>query len=135
MILDKENEYSDDQAVTTTEDSDNTVDHGPGSEGPNAVDSILRVQVSEADMAAGTDLQAILEEDDVIGMGSANDVIAGPVLALADLTVGAILLEARQLPIQKRFTQIRFVANGTFSGAGRITAGWVGGTQRGEPTG
>jgi hypothetical protein len=153
MIIDSENTYFDGyQGVTTADtydsfDEGNFIDHYAGlpevvadEAGPQILPLHVIVQVSGALMGGGTSIQAILEEDDNDGFLSAVALVAGPVIALADLGPGAILLDASSVRVKERYTQISLVSLGTFTYTGLnllsgITA-WLGAdVQHGVPSG
>jgi hypothetical protein len=149
MIIDSQLEYLDAYVgVTTagTKDSSavgNLVDHFLGAEvvadeaGPQILPLHVVVQIVGDDMAGGTSIQAILEEDDNAAFGSAVALASGPVIALADLTVGAILLDVSNVRVKERYTQISLVSLGTFTYAGdQAISAWVGAdVQIGVPRG
>ncbi|MAE50080.1 hypothetical protein CMI48_04620, partial [Candidatus Pacearchaeota archaeon] len=72
MILDKENLYSDDQALTTTADSTNVLDLGVANRGPGNPMLIL-IQVTTT-FAGGTDVTIDLETDDNTSFSSLSTI-------------------------------------------------------------
>jgi hypothetical protein len=142
MILDTENLFSDDQAITTTAISDNVIDLqsasiltsqdapsginiGPG-EG-NFVEIIVQVTTN---FANGTNIVAALENDDDVTFGSPTVIATGTTVLTADAVAGKQLLALRVLPtdLTERYIAIRYTVSGTHN-AGTVTAGVVSANQ------
>jgi len=128
MQFDKENLFSDDQAVTVTAVSTNIVDiagvastlfadMGPG----EPVD--LHAQVTVA-FVGGTSIALKLETDDDVAFGSATDLGSTPAIATAALVAGYKF--AKQLPKEalERYLRLTYTVIGTMS-AGKIHAGLI----------
>lgn len=133
MIVDVENLFSDDQAITVTADSTDYVDFGtPGTpfgqsvalnvdQGKGKPIPVL-IQVTET-FTGGTDLTVAIEFDNDSGFGSTTVVWESETIPVASLVAGY------QFPIYyippgttERYAQIRYTVTGTMS-AGQITAG------------
>lgn len=125
MILDHENMFSKDQAVTATALSARTVDLGPGDAGPSerlslfvcapaafSGDGTLTVELQTADAAA----------DD--GSLSSPATLAGYAVSNAALVAGGRLLAARLPHGCKRYLRLNHVVTGSLAD-GAITAGLV----------
>ena len=132
MIFDKENLFSDQQAVTETANSTNVVDLGVKDRDIGRGTPIhLLVQVTE-DFATLTSLDIIVQTSDAEAFGSSTDVVTVSAVPVADLVAGY------QLPIQYvprgvdgRYVRLRYVVNGSNATAGKITAGTTLGIQAG----
>ena len=79
--------------------------------------------------AGGTSLQAQLISSAASNLGSPTVLASGPVVALANLTAGAKLLDVPLPDIAQQYLGFQYVTLGTMS-AGAVTAGIVGGTDR-----
>jgi len=136
MQLDELGLFSDDQAVTVTAASTNVVDLKPASvktsnDAPSGINSgpgegtpiNVLCQVSNADFAGGTSIQASIQMDTTDAFSSATTVASGPVVAVADAVAGKNLLP-QNLPyeITERYVRILYTVVGTMS-AGNVTAG------------
>ena len=121
-ILDFQNMFSRDQAVTATAVSTNTIDLGPGDAGPSERISLL--VNSDGYTGAGT-LSVELQTSDVVGAGG---VLTTPVaVASFDITNAALLaggkLVGARLPHGcKRYLRLNYVVDGVIAG-GTIVAG------------
>jgi hypothetical protein len=150
MIIDSENEYFDKYVGLTTaatKNSDtegNYIDHYAGlpevvadEAGPQILPLHVIVQIVGADMAGGTSIQAILQEDDNLAFGSDVVLAAGEVIALADLTAGAILLDVSNVRLKERYSRIQLIGLGTFTyGGDQAISAWLGAdVQAGVPRG
>lgn len=136
MLTDKNTMFSEDQAITASAASTNSLDLGalgqvsydPGTGKPqlqhrvgNGRDIGLLIQVVE-DFATLTSLKIAIESDDNPAFSSAKEVIAQTV-AVAELKQG-FKPSFRELPIIKeRYVRINYTVNGANATAGKITAG------------
>ena len=132
MILDYENMFSKEQAVTATASSTNTIDLGPGDAGPSGRVSLF-VSADPAFSGAGSlsvDLQTSAAPDS--GFVS----IASFALTNAALTAGGKLIAARLPHGCKRYLRLNYAVTGALT-AGKITAGLAWDVQAEEalPTG
>jgi hypothetical protein len=125
MILDKENLFSSDQAITGTEDSDNVIDLGAiTSPAPSAslraAAAMVMVQVT-ADFNTLTTLTVTLTTSAAEAMSNAVTHFSVAV-ALADLTAGKRIF----LPIPEealRYARLTYTVGGSNPSTGTITAG------------
>ena len=154
MILDKQNMYSDDQAITTTDvASTNVIDHGapgtPKTTGVIAGRALYRdmgvgvcipllVQVTESFASGGTPTLVVkLQADNDEAFGSPTTLYTSASLALANLVAGSRIPMMAVLPegLNERYTRLYYdlTADGgnTFT-AGKITAGIVAGITAGR---
>lgn len=129
MITDKLNTFSDKQAITATAVSTNVIDLGPLG-GTNTTRDIgkgepvyLFAGVGSVNMAGGTSLQAVLQTSLSEGSGY-TDLMAGPVIPLANLTAGAVLYSGPIPAGVQRYLRMNYVVVGTFTG-GNVNAGLV----------
>ena len=129
MLLDNENMFSDDQAVTgSAVNATNDIDLGAAGVGVNS-DAKILAQVTAA-FAGGTSIEVQLQTDSDPAFGSAVTLQTTGAIPLADLVQGyEFNLDA--LPNGcKRYLRLRYVPVGTHT-AGTITAGLVFDKQRG----
>lgn len=144
MILDSQNLFSDDQAVTGTAISENVLDLGvPGTpvKGNSALERDigpgmpipLLVQVTE-DFDALTSLDITIEVSAAAGLTSPK-VLSTTNLLLADLVAG------KQLPVSVvpvdadlRYFGLRYTVNGSNPTVGKITASITGGNDTNNNT-
>jgi hypothetical protein len=122
MILDVENLYSNDQAITTTADSTNVIDLGVANRGPG---NPLRIDILvTTTFAGGTSIAIDLETDDNESFSSLSTIASTSAIALASLVAGY------RFPIQfvpdamERYSRLEYTVAGTMN-AGNITAGIV----------
>lgn len=124
MFLDKQNLFSDKQAVTATALATETVDLGKGDAGPSEEVSLF----VSADGASGTGTLVIeLQTADACAAGgsltSPVTVATYPVTNEA-LKAGGKIVAARLPHGMKRYAGLNYVVTGTITGA-KITAGLV----------
>lgn len=124
MLLDKENLFSDAQAITATAVSTNVVDLGTAKDhGPGEVLNLL-VQVTE-NFATLTSLTVALQTDTVEGFGSVEVVAQTAAIAAAALKAGYEFKLAIPRQGLKRFLRLNYTVGGSNATAGKITAGVV----------
>jgi hypothetical protein len=122
MTLDRKL-FSEDQAVTTTAVSTNQLDFGEGTGHIGDGQAVrLYVQVTE-DFAVLTSLKVELQD-------SADDqtyatVLSGPVVPLAALKAGKVLLEISVPKNMRQYHQLNYVVAGSAATAGKVTAGYI----------
>lgn len=126
MIADKQNIFSEDQAITVTAASTNVIDLGNDDAAIQALnekgDAELLVQVTTA-FAGGTSLAVKLQSDDDEAFGSATDLIDTGAIVTATLVQGYKFRLA--LPeINEQYLRLYYTVVGTMS-AGKIFAGLV----------
>lgn len=128
MILDKQNLFSEDQAVTVTAVSTNVIDLGNDSAKVQALNekgntSELFVQVTTA-FAGGTSLQVVLKSDDSSTFASATTLLSTAAIGASDLVAG-YKFPLKGLPlIDEQYLQLTYTVVGTMS-AGTVLAGIV----------
>ncbi|MDR2488769.1 MAG: hypothetical protein LBD42_04680 [Desulfovibrio sp.] len=122
MILDYDNMFSKDQAVTATSGSTSTVDLGPGDAGPSERVSLF---VTSSTPFTGTGSLAVeLHTSNAVGGdGSLTSpaTIASYAVVNSKLTAGGKLLAARLPHGCKRYLRLNYVVTGTIA-AGKITS-------------
>ena len=132
MILNVQEMWSDDQAITTTAASTNVIDlaaiRGVGTGVPVPIEVLVTVA-----FANGTSLQPILQTDNDEAFGSALALITGAAIATATLARGYRFVEFDFIPLAQaeRYLRFNYVVVGTMN-AGKITAGIVAGHQTGH---
>ena len=139
MIFDKQNLFSDAQAITATAASTNVIDFGATDTPKHAVNAItrdmgkgskipLRVQVVE-DFNTLTSLTVAVQVDDDEAFGSPKTVMDMSV-PLASLVAGAVILpEYVPRGVNERYMRLRYTVVGTNPTLGKITAGFVFGNE------
>lgn len=133
MIFDKQNTFSDAQAITATAGSTNTIDLGPIA--PGMVRDIgkgtkipLLVQVVE-DFTNLTSLKIDVELDSTETFTPDKTITLGTFL-LADLVAGfQIPFDVVPKGVNLRYMRLKYTVTGTAPDAGKITAGIVMGVQ------
>lgn len=126
MFIDKENLFSDDQAVTTTAASTNIIDlggSGGGDMGPGEGLDIL-CQVSEEDFAGGTSIAVVLQTDADVAFGSIKTLYTTAAIPLASLVAGYKFPLGKVPEGAERYLRLTYTVVGTMT-AGKITAGLV----------
>lgn len=126
MIQDKQQTFSDEQAITATANSTNVVDLGSANKGPGEP-LYVNAQVIEAFTAGGSATLTIsLETDDNDGFSSAKTLLTTPAIGKADLIAGYMLAINQVPPGAERYLRLVYtVASGPMT-AGKITA-FIGG--------
>ncbi len=134
MLIDRQNEFSDGQVLTTTAISTNVIDTLPGSSFTNVVQNLggfegsafLVVQTDGA-FAGGTSLAISLESDSTANLATSPTVHynSGPIL-LAALTASKTLLVI-PLPYGdfERYLGLRYTIVGAMSGAGSAISAFL----------
>lgn len=127
MIIDRETQVSDLQAITATAYSTDTVDLG-------AVRSTYDISDAEhlmpwAQVGTGfallTSLDVQVVQSDNANLSS-HDVLATVNVPIANLTAGARINLPKAMPrVTKRYLGFRYAVNGTNPNAGTISAGFV----------
>lgn len=121
-IMDFENLFSNDQAVTASAASTNYVDLGVGDQRSGADQTIVAV-VTE-DFATLTSLNFRLQTDDNTSFSSATDVLITGEVAVADLVAGKKV----EIPVPQgleRYARLYYTVTGTNASAGKIKSGIV----------
>ena len=132
MFLDRQNEFSDSQVVTTTAISTNVIDTLAGNSFTNVIQNLggfagscfLVVQIDVA-FAGGTSLAYSLESDSTVGLATSPTVhYSSGAIALASLTPAGKTLGVIPLPYgdYERYLGVRYTIVGTMSGGGAISA-------------
>tara|TARA_Y100000310_G_C20593202_1_gene769173 strand:- start:847 stop:1260 length:414 start_codon:yes stop_codon:yes gene_type:complete len=122
MILDVENLYSDDQALTTTADSTNVIDLGAAERGPG---NPLRIDILVTlALTGGTDVTIDLETDDNASFTSLSTIGSTQTIAAATLVAGYRFSIQFVPSAMERYSRLEYTITGTFS-AGTVTAGIV----------
>lgn len=130
MILDKENLFSQDQAVTGTAASTNIIDLGVNRDIGKGVPIPVLIQVTE-DFAGLTSLTASIETDDNASFSSATVLATSGAVPVADLVAGK-QMNLQYMPTgTERYLRINYTVAGTGT-AGTVTAGVVAGLQQGH---
>ncbi len=122
MILDKENLYSDDQALTTTADSTNVLDLGVANRGPGNPMLIL-IQVTTT-FAGGTNVTIDLETDDNTSFSSLSTIGSTQTIVTATLVQGYNFTIQFVPDAMERYSRLEYTISGTYT-AGNVTAGII----------
>jgi len=127
MIIDKQNLFSEDQALTATANSTNVIDLGNDHARNQALNEkgLLEImcRVTTA-FAGGTSLKAGLYKDDAVGMGTQALVIESAVVITASLVAGYRFTLGKLPEIDKQYLRMTYTIVGTMS-AGKVTAGLI----------
>lgn len=120
-IFDKQNMYSEDQAITASAVSTNVIDHtiaGIGEGEP--IEIICKVT---ADFATLTSLVVTLQTDSAEGFGTVVNVVATPAIAAASLVAGYEFRLSTLPGNLSRYTRLSYTVAGSDATAGTIWAG------------
>ena len=141
MILDKENMFSDDQAITATAVSSNIIDLGATGTVVGASSALKRhlgkgepieilVQWTATAVSGGSSTVTVdLETDDNSSFSSASTLATTGAVAKANLTVGK-RMSIRFMPEEtERYIRLNYTVATANLTAGAVTAGVVAGTQ------
>lgn len=122
MYIDKELEFSNEQAVTASAASTNHVDKGLGDAGLSERKHIA-ITVTEAATAAGAATVTFeLQQDSDTDFGTAETVIASQAIGKADLVPGKQIFLPIPIGVDKQFIRMNYVvATGPLT-AGKFTA-------------
>ncbi len=128
MLLDAENMFSDDQAVTATANSTNIIDLGVDRDiGPGEPVPLL-CQVTE-NFATLTSLTVSIETDDNASFSSAKVLATSRAVPVAELLAG-FKFPFEHMPIgTERYLRLVYTVGGSNATAGKITAGVTAGNQ------
>lgn len=131
MLMDAQNRPSFAQAITTgTQLSTDSIDLLSALDNPGRSGMPLRaIAVVTTAFTGGTSLKAQLVESDNANLSSPTVLAEGAVIVEASLTAGAKLIDVPMPDTSKRYLGFQYVTVGTH-GAGAVTAGIVGGTDR-----
>lgn len=131
MILDYENLFSNDQAITVTAAPTNVIDLGDDDSAVQALNQKGELdvfcQVTTA-FAGGTSLQVALQSDDDEAFGSATTIMTSAAIATASLVAGYQFKFGKLPRINERYIRLYYTVVGTMS-AGKVVAGLVLDTQ------
>lgn len=129
MIQDKQNTFSDEQAITATANSTNVVDLG-GPDQDAGEPLHINAQVIEAFTAAGSaTLTVSLETDSDEAFGSATTLVTSAAIGKADLIAGKYIPISFLPADAERYVRLVYtVATGPMT-AGKITA-FIGGPRQ-----
>ena len=131
MIMDAQNRPSFNQALTTgTQVSTDSIDMLSPLDNPGRSGQPLRaVAMVVTTLTGGTSVQVQLIQSDTANLGSPDVLASGPVVTEATALAGKILFDVPLPDTSKRYLGFQYVTVGTH-GAGAVTAGIVGGTDR-----
>lgn len=135
MYMDAQARPSLAQAITTgTQVSTDTIDLLSASDNPGRSGTPLRaVAVVSTTLTGGTSVQAQLISSASSNLSSPTVLASGPVVAEAAAVAGAQLLDVPVPDVAQRYLGFQYVTVGTH-GAGAVTAGIVGGSDRNAST-
>jgi hypothetical protein len=131
MIMDAQNRPSNAQAITTgTQVSTDSIDLLSASDNPGRGGAPLRaIALVSATLTGGTSVQAQLISSANANLSSPTVLASGPVVAEAAAIAGKVLMDVPIPDVAERYLGFQYVNVGTH-GAGTVTAGIVGGTDR-----
>lgn len=121
MLLDKQNEFSDGQALTATALSTNVIDTLPGATNPNATQnlggfqgSFLIVQIDVAAGGTAPTLAVSLESDSTANLATSPTVhYSSGTLEAAALTKGTLLIVPLPFGNYEKYLGLRYTLGGT----------------------
>lgn len=127
MIMDKQNLFSDAQALTTSAASTNVIDMGADDAKVQAFvekGGEIMCQVGVA-LESGTSVKVGVQVDDAVGFGTAVTLLETAVILTATLVAG-YRFRLGKIPahLSKRYMRLYYTIDGTFD-AGSIDAGIV----------
>lgn len=139
MILSKQGNFSEAQAITTTAASTNIIDRGaPGTPlgapttvprdlGKSEIPILIQVVTTFATL---TSLQVTVQADDDVAFGSPTTVLTTQAIPVASLVAG-YKFPIRHLPlgITERYIRLNYTVAGSAATAGAVTAGLVAAVQ------
>jgi len=127
MILDKQNLFSEDQAVTVTAASTNVIDLGNDHARVQALNEKGRIdilcQVTTA-FASGTSIDVAFQSDDDVAFGSPTTLRTTGAIATATLVAGYQFKIGTVPQINEQYLRLVYSVVGTMS-AGNVMAGLV----------
>lgn len=129
MILDKQLEFSDGQAITATAISTNVVDTLPGATNPNLTQNLggfqgafLVIQVDNAFTGTGVTLSISLESDSTANLATSPTVhYSSGAIAQADLTADFYIAIPLPYGSYEKYLGVRYTVAGT-SPSGTVSA-------------
>lgn len=131
MIMDAQNRPSNAQAITTgTQVSTDSIDLLSAADNPGRSGQPMRaVALVSTTLTGGTSVQAQLISSANANLSSPTVLASGPVVAEAAAVAGKVLMDVPLPDSAERYLGFQYVTVGTH-GAGTVTAGIVGGTDR-----
>lgn len=135
MLMDAQARPSLAQAVTTgTQVSTDSIDLLSASDNPGRAGVPLRAFAGVAvTLTGGTSIQAQLISSASSNLSSPTVLASGPVVVEASAVAGAVLMDVPVPDVAQRYLGFQYVTVGTH-GAGAVTAGIVGQTDRNSTT-
>ncbi len=119
MIIDKQLEFSDAQAITATAPSTNIIDTQVAGQAYEALWFVAQVATT---MTGGTSVTVDLQTDDAAAFAAPKTLYSSGAVPVASLTAGAQLAKVRVPPGCKRYLRVNYtVAGGPFT-AGAVDA-------------
>lgn len=126
MIIDHENLFSDEQAVTATAASENIIDLGTDRDIGNGEPLEVLVSVGETFTAAGAaTLTVSLQTDDNASFSSPTTLVSSPALALAELDAGSQVFRYRVPYGTERYLRLNYAVGTGPMTAGNVTSGLI----------
>ena len=130
MYMDAQARPSNAQAITTgTQASTDSIDLLTAIDNPGRSGNLRAKVVATTAFAGGTSLKVQLVQSANSDLSSPDVLTDGGVIAEANLTAGAVLLDVPLPDTTKRYLGFQFVTVGTHT-AGAVTGGIVAGTDR-----
>ena len=136
MISDRQCQVANDQTVTTSAGSTDGYDIGAAGGNIGAGEPIEAWAEVTADMTAGgTSLKVAIVGDTALPIDSSSIVLYVTEIVLAAVLVAGYQFKLGTVPTTDlRYLGIMFTADGTFSGGGTISAGFIKDRQQGATT-
>lgn len=128
MILDKENLFSNDQAITATAVSESVIDNGAdGTRVPTPNEkgqAEILIQVTETFLTC-TSVKVDIQTDSAEAFGTVETLASSAAIAVASLVAGYQFKVAVPAEVLKRYARLNYTVAGSNATAGKITAGFV----------
>jgi len=121
MIPDKQNTFSENQAVTVTAASTNVIDLQAGRDLAAGTPVRLHIQVTE-DFATLTSLTVTVEGDTVENFASATTLASSGVIPVASLKAGYVFPLTFVPATSEQYLRLYYTVSGTTATAGKVTA-------------
>ncbi|MFL6728054.1 MAG: Bbp16 family capsid cement protein [Sphingomicrobium sp.] len=100
--------------------------------GRSSVDLRAIAVMTTALVGAGASIQAQLISSASSNLGSPTVLASGPVTTVANAGIGTVLLDVPMPDVAQRYIGFQYVISGATTTAGAVTAGFVGGSDRGS---
>lgn len=131
MYVDAQNRPSNDQSVagSGTITSTDSIDLLTANDNPGRSQNMRAHSVMTEALAGATSIKAQFVQSANADLSSSDTLVEGPVVAVADAVVGAVLMDKPLPDSSKRYIGFKYVLVGTATG-GAVSSQLVAGTER-----